>query len=340
MSLLSRYGLMLLFAAISMQSSSQEPLLWASPPLPDQGFVWMPQLAPQGPITVVVSLQQQRAYVYRNGVRIGISKVSTGKPGYETPTGAFTILEKHREHFSNRYDNAPMPFMQRLTWDGVALHAGNVPDYPASHGCIRLPYVFSEMLFNITTRGMTVIVNDQPTAPTVVYPGLFSASVPPLPAPASPAVPFVWAPDRSPSGPMTLVLSSHDREIVVLRNAIEIGRAPVALGDVALQGTHVYLLLQGSGPDTSVVVPGRPALRWLAISLDHAPGIVRPDLRQWLASGRLRIDAEFAAHVYAALVPGTSVVVTDEATRADEPTNTTIFQAEQTTVDRVSTERP
>jgi hypothetical protein len=338
LSLLSRYGLVLLFAAISTQSSSQEPLPWAFPPLPAQGFIWMPQLAPQGPTTIVVSLQEQRAYVYRNGVRIGVSKVSTGKPGYETPTGVFTILEKQREHYSNRYDNAPMPFMQRLTWGGVALHAGNVPAYPASHGCIRLPYAFSELLFDITTRGMTVIVSDTATAPTVVYPGLFAANAAPRAAPAFPAEPFVWTPDRSPSGPMTLVLSAHDREVVVLRNAIEIGRAPVAVSDGVLQGTHVYLLLQGSGPEASMVVPGRPALRWLAISLDAAPRIGQPDLRQLIASGQLRIDPEFAARAYDALKPGTSLVVTDEAIRTDEPDDVTVLQAEQDATDAASTE--
>ncbi|HQZ32008.1 MAG TPA: L,D-transpeptidase family protein, partial [Arenimonas sp.] len=98
-------------------------------------YLWLPELSPRGPVLVLVSLPEQRAYVYRNGVRIGVATVSTGKPGYETPTGVFTILQKKREHYSNLYDDAPMPFMQRLTWDGVAMHAGRVPGYPASHGC-------------------------------------------------------------------------------------------------------------------------------------------------------------------------------------------------------------
>ena len=120
--------------------------------LPLEGYVWFPQIAPQWPVVIIVSLPEQRAYVYRNGIRIGLSKVSTGKPGLETPTGVFEILEKRREHYSNIYNNAPMPFMQRLTWGGVALHAGQVPDQPTSHGCIRLPYAFSEALFAIWYR--------------------------------------------------------------------------------------------------------------------------------------------------------------------------------------------
>ncbi|KRD79748.1 hypothetical protein ASE43_02280 [Lysobacter sp. Root983] len=277
----------------------------------------------------MVSLQEQRAYVYRNGVRIGISKVSTGKPGYETPTGVFTILEKHREHYSNRYDNAPMPFMQRLTWDGVALHAGNVPTYPASHGCIRLPYAFSEILFGITARGMTVVVTDAATAPTVVYPGLFAAAGE-LAATSDVPIPvFLWAPQRSPDGPITIVLSSHDREIMVLRNAVEIGRAHVAVAEGALQGTRVYLLLQGAGPEASVVVPGRPALRWLAVS-DGIPGTARPDLRPLVATGQLRIDPGFATRVYEALAPGATLVVTDEPIKAAGATDLTILQGAQT----------
>ncbi|HEY0310082.1 MAG TPA: L,D-transpeptidase family protein, partial [Luteimonas sp.] len=108
---------------------------------------WTPQMAPSGPVLVVVSLPAQRAWVYRNGVRIGTSTVSTGRKGHETPVGVYTILQKAREHYSNLYDSAPMPFMQRLTWDGVALHAGHLPGYPASHGCIRLPPDFAERLF-------------------------------------------------------------------------------------------------------------------------------------------------------------------------------------------------
>src|SRR5215469_3599562 len=136
-------------------------------------FIWAPQLAPEGPTTVVVSLPAQRAYVYRNGVRIGASTISTGKKGHETPTGVFTILQKHEEHYSNRYNNAPMPYMQRLTWDGIALHAGKLPGYAASHGCVRLPLAFSKALFQETSLGMTVIVtDDRPSPQTILDPGL------------------------------------------------------------------------------------------------------------------------------------------------------------------------
>ena len=324
MLLLYRHCFALLLAIGSSPSFCQDRA-----PLPDEGYVWTPQLSPQGPTAILVSLRDQRAYVYRNGVRIGISKVSTGKAGYETPSGVFTILEKRREHYSNVYDNAPMPFMQRLTWGGVALHAGNVPERPASHGCVRLPYAFAEKLFEITARGMTVIVADAPPAPAVAPPGLFAASDAPPTPPASAAQLLVWAPERSVSGPITLVLSVRDREIVILRNAIEIGRAPIAMTENALHGTQVYLLLQGSGEGASKLVPGRPALRWLAVSLDGAPASAPPELGRLIAAGQLRVDPEFAARVYDALAPGATLIVTDESLGPDEPGDNLILETEQ-----------
>lgn len=140
--------------------------------LPPDGYVWTPEAAPPGQIVIVISLPQQRAHVYRSGVRIGISTISSGKPGHATPTGVFPILEKRRVHRSNLYDNAPMPYMQRLTWDGIALHAGQLPGHPASHGCIRLPNGFAGELFAATQRGEVVVVADQSShGPDVLSPG-------------------------------------------------------------------------------------------------------------------------------------------------------------------------
>jgi hypothetical protein len=136
-------------------------------------FDWHPEAAPEeGPVLVVVSIADQHAYVYRNGVRIGTTTVSTGRPGYSTPTGVFEILEKKKVHFSNKYDDAPMPFMQRLTWDGVALHAGRIPGRPASHGCVRLPHRFAELLFDVTYRGGTVVVTDYAAGHTLDLAGV------------------------------------------------------------------------------------------------------------------------------------------------------------------------
>ena len=126
-------------------------------------FIWRPERAERGPVEVVVSIPRQMAYVYRGGTLIAVSTVSTGRRGHSTPTGSFTILQKNRRHFSNLYNNAPMPNMQRLTWGGVAMHAGALPGYPASHGCVRLPMEFSRLLFGVTNLGGRVhIIPDTP----------------------------------------------------------------------------------------------------------------------------------------------------------------------------------
>ena len=136
-------------------------------------FNWFPERSAAGPLLIIVSLPDQRVHVYRNGIRIAASSCSTGKPGHRTPTGVFKILQKDKHHRSSTYSNAPMPNMNRLTWSGIALHAGNLPGYPASHGCVRLPMQFSELLFGVTKTGMTVVIADENSQPaSVVHPGL------------------------------------------------------------------------------------------------------------------------------------------------------------------------
>lgn len=124
-------------------------------------FIWEPERAADGALQIVVSLPIQTLYVFRGGTLIGVSTTSTGREGHETPVGRFPILQKRREHYSNLYNNAPMPFMQRLTWDGIALHGGQLPGYPDSHGCIRLPQAFARSLFGATGLGTIVYVIDQ-----------------------------------------------------------------------------------------------------------------------------------------------------------------------------------
>jgi len=125
--------------------------------------------AAKEPLKLVVSLDKQQIDVYRGTQRLHTSRVSTGKRGHATPRGVFSILEKRRWHRSNIYSGAPMPFMQRLTWSGIALHASNsVPNYPASHGCIRLPGSFASKLFKTTEVGAHVIVTREHTAPQPV----------------------------------------------------------------------------------------------------------------------------------------------------------------------------
>lgn len=189
-------------------------------------YLWAPQLAPAGPMLIIINRATQRLVVYRNGVPIAISTVSTGRAGRRTPTGVFSILEKQVTHFSSLYDSAPMPFMERLTWDGVALHGGTLPGYPASHGCIRLPHAFAKLLYGETRLGTVVVITDSPELPRFVPAPMLGAQAP-EPQPAGDGV--TWFPELSPDGPITVVISATDRKLIVLRNGKEIGSAPVTL---------------------------------------------------------------------------------------------------------------
>ena len=339
----TRPALRSLLAAALLVALGAAPAHAAPPAPPPPGgthvlkpgeFLWMPELAPEGPVVIVISLPQQLAYVYRNGIRIAVSTISSGKDGHETPTGVFTILQKKREHYSNLYDNAPMPFMQRLTWDGIALHAGNLPGYPASHGCVRLPYKFSERLFGITRTGVTVVVaGGEGHAPTIAAPGVFApvdtATGTPRPLPTG----ATWAPERSPEGPITILLSLADREAVVLRNAVEIGRTPVEINGEPLHGTHAYVLLEGNDLRPNPVLLDRPARRWLAIAVPEKAGKPEGDLHRAFAEGQVRVPLDFARAVDDVLVPGTTLVVTEEPLEASaRASGLTVLRADETEV--------
>lgn len=129
--------------------------------------IWDSAAGGEGAVTVQISIANQRLYVYRGDRMIGASTISSGRPGKETPVGDFEILQKRVYHRSNLYSNAPMPFMQRLTWDGIAIHAGHLPGYPASHGCIRLPTAFARKLFDATSLGTRVSVSNSFAGPFV-----------------------------------------------------------------------------------------------------------------------------------------------------------------------------
>lgn len=148
---------------------------------PQQASVAQP--APQDPLLIVVSLRKQRLSVFDKNGRVVDSPISSGTSEFPTPTGVFSIIGKSVEHESNLYEGAQMPFMQRLTWTGTAMHAGNLPGYPASHGCIRLPYGFSERLYGMTSINTRVVVtNGEVTPMAIAHPRLFT---PPLPEPLS-----------------------------------------------------------------------------------------------------------------------------------------------------------
>lgn len=295
------------FGPASAQTPVEKPSLQAgtvveaAEQLKPGQFLWSPQVAPQGPVLMVVSLKTQRAVIYRNGVPIGISTVSTGRPGHETPTGVFVILQKHVEHYSNLYDNAPMPYMQRLTWGGIALHAGNLPGYPASHGCIRLPHEFARLLYQVTHRGMTVIITDLPAVPRVAPAEELLSSGKERAGPAGLTV--EWNPEHAPSGPLSIVVSTADRRAVVLREGRIIGSSPIEL-EGTISRTSAYLL--------NGVVDGKR--QWVRIGLPGQGDTGSENLRN-----RLSIPESFRSLIDPVLKIGTTVIVTADSLRSGTP---------------------
>ena len=155
------------FFAFATTSAVAQPATYGYPTIAERAatlgpgqYVWDANSASSGPLLLTIDLTAQQVRVYRDGVLMAASAISTGSLGRETPTGVFTILEKKVMHRSTTYDDAPMPYMQRLTTKGIAIHAGDLPGYPASHGCIRLPNEFAKQLYGITEIGTQVMITD------------------------------------------------------------------------------------------------------------------------------------------------------------------------------------
>jgi hypothetical protein len=217
-----------------------------------------------------------------------------------------------------------MPNMQRLTWTGIAMHSGQLPGYPASHGCIRLPYDFSTLLFDATSKGGTVVIGDGKTAQPHLAsnPGLMLAPKDLTPAMLRPlaANDYDWQPERSSSGPITIVISSADQALYVYRNGNPIGRAALEVKDRRL-GEHVFTLLEGTNGKPSQLAPGRKAGRWMRVD-----GEGRGVDAETLAS-RLRFSPEFAHKVADEIAPGTTVIVTDAPAVRKPVIDSTYFAA-------------
>lgn len=152
---------------------------------------------PKGTAQIVISIDQQKLALYSDGVLVADSPIASGVPQLPTPLGVFSVIQKQRYHESNIYSNAPMPFMQRITWSGVALHEGENIGHPASHGCVRLPHDFAERLFYFTKVGVPVIIA-RPELKPVAFddPHLFVHKDAPPPAP--PAPPAAATPEQTP----------------------------------------------------------------------------------------------------------------------------------------------
>jgi len=277
-------------------------------------WVWAPQIAASGPVLVYVDLGRQRATVYRNGVRIGVSTISSGKDGHETPTGVFTILEKNKEHHSKTYNDASMPFQQRLTWLGVAMHAGNLPGYPASHGCVRLPMEFAKKLFEVTPMGGTVVIaggHEDPVkrpAAGVLAPAM--AGVTPQAATVlTEQGAFTWNAAAAPSGPVSIIVSTGDQQVVVLRNGIEIGRAHAVVAQASNQ-SQVMTFAGGAKP------------QWIQVGVSDLKG-ERAEIISTERVEQMRLPPEFVKNMRSVIAPGTTVLVTQASV---DPSSTGVQQ--------------
>ena len=282
-------------------------------------FNWHPERSPDGPVILIVSIPDQLVHVYRNGIRIGASTCSTGKPGHRTPTGVFKILEKDKHHRSSTYSNAPMPNMNRLTWSGIALHAGNLPGYPASHGCVRLPMQFSELLFGITRKGMTVVIADDRSQPaSVTHPGMVLGDYArrEYAAVDTALLKSQYSAGHIDNAPVTsVVVSSRDRSVTVMEDdrVVARGRAEIS-GKAKSLGDNVYTLT-GAHPDAD-------SLTWSGVGYGKTD---REDMNSDLR--RVSADAKVREAIRKRMQNGMTVVTTDQSNSASHrASNFTIIE--------------
>lgn len=250
-------------------------------PLDPQSYTWNPDRSASGPVLVFVSTPRQEVVVYRNGVRIGRAAVSTGRSGHQTPTGVFQILQKEVVHHSSTYDNASMPYMQRLTWDGVALHAGFNPGQPDSHGCVRLPAGFAKELYGVTRAGGTVVISNSTKLPRMTLTDDLGTGG---------AGGATWH-GRPQGGATSIVLSTGSQRVYVYQNGRRVGEAPVEVKGAmrGFKGESVFIYLGN--------------LQWQRVVGGGSPGELRESLR---------VPAGFRQQVLAAMHPGTTMVITSE----------------------------
>jgi lipoprotein-anchoring transpeptidase ErfK/SrfK len=208
----------------------------------------VPESKPTGPLFAILSISNQHISVYNSSGLVTRSKVSTGMPGHRTPMGIFTIIGRERYHSSTIYSGAPMPFMQRITWSGVAMHLGVVPGYPASHGCIRLPARSAERMWGLTKVGERVVI-----APHDVTPSKFAHAH--LPVPKLQPSPSTIANNQTPR--LTEVASAADDHLSAgsaqLLNPYEYAQV---LKDRAAADIGSMTKLQNRGAQREAAVPG------------------------------------------------------------------------------------
>jgi len=316
------------------------------------------QPPPQGPFQIVVDIAKQQVALYGQDGFIVRAGISTGMPGHPTPMGVFTVISKAKWHQSNIYSGAPMPYMQRITWSGIAMHAGPRPGYPASHGCIRLPEDFAIRLFHTTKVGARVIVTREPAAPVeIAHPKLFVPTKPAektlafaaettkavsgadAPGAARPAAatttdvtsimavpPLEQKPASGPPRAISVFVSLKQSRVFVRQGFEALFDLPVTIAEPERPlGTHVFtaMALKDDGK----------AMRWTAVSIasgyrhrvshadkrHHGRKTAEADEAQPAAStaaaalDRITLPGEAIERISALLLPGSSLIVSDNA---------------------------
>ena len=283
-----------------------------------QIFTWQPERSPSGPILIIVNIDDQVAFVYRNGVQIGQTPVSTGRPGYPTPTGVFSILGKDATHRSKKYNNAAMPFAERLTWSGIFLHAGDLPGYPSSHGCVHLPLAFAKDLFETTQAHDTTVVITQSTShPTEAAPIEQLLRIVEADGSSTQASNNVlWEPNKSKDGSVAIVISGLDKRIEILRGGVLIGQAPINFANPETSLPEaLYVKLQPS--------PGKPSPDWSAVLIR---GSQTTSPSQVL--GEIQVPAPISNELNKLLVPGTLLITTPASLTPDNRSATNFVGVE------------
>jgi hypothetical protein len=308
------------------------------------------QPVPQGPLHIIVTTAKQRVSVYANGTLVGRAPVSTGMPDHPTPMGIFTVISKSRWHVSNIYSGAPMPYMQRITWSGIALHAGKLPGYPASHGCIRLPEHFATRLWALSKIGARVIIARDEVAPVAIaHPRLpvpkkpenkpADALVAAAPAaagkielvasvetankvgdgineisaikPASPEnIVQVIPPQRQ--GPVQVFVSRKQGKVFVRQDFKPIFEAPVTIAEPDRPlGTHVFTAMQ--------MQEDGAAMQWTAITIPSGYARARDTAVMTAAPtaaaalDRIEMPQEAIDRIAGLLAVGSALIVSDNA---------------------------
>lgn len=282
-------------------------------------WVWAPEVAPDGPILVYVDLSKQIAMIYRNGVRIGATTVSTGRAGHTTPTGVFTVLQKDAKHRSSTYNNAPMPFQQRLTWDGVALHAGGLPGYPESHGCVHLPFEFARELFAATHLGVTVVIQGDAekhvaSTPNSLLSPFDHKGTPTEHRALEAGENFRWKPELSQDGPLSIIVSKLDQRVVVLRNGVEIGRSVARIQDDD-PGSHVITLTHNEG---------KP--HWIYVGMTGHGDDAGREVDEALLN-KVHMPRRFYDALHEEIRPGATILVTNSRVGARQMQRLTVMDA-------------